>query len=223
MGIFSTIKKGSFYTVGEEISSSISHGVGALLSIAGTVLLLVFSAMRGDGWKVVSSAIYGFSMILLFTMSTLYHAITNERAKKVLRVFDHNSIFILIAGTYTPLTLVTLRKAGAWGWVIFGIVWAAAIVGVVLNSISVERFKRFSMACYIASGWCIVMAFVPFVQNIEKTALLWLIAGGLFYTVGIFFYRQKSKKHFHAIWHWFVVAGAVCHYFCILFYVILPV
>lgn len=222
MSFLDTKKQGSFYTLGEEISHSISHGLGAGLSIAGTVILIVLSAMRADAWKVVSSAIYGFSMILLFTMSTLYHAITNEKAKRVLRIFDHNSIFILIAGTYTPITLVTLRQSGAWGWVIFGVVWASAIVGVTLNSISLERFKKFSMVCYIASGWCIVVAFIPFVQAIEWPALLWLLGGGVFYTGGIFFYRQKQKKYYHAIWHWLVLSGAICHYFCVLLYIILP-
>ena len=189
-------KKTPFYTLGEEITNSITHGVGAGMAIAGMVVLLVQS---NDVWQVVSSAIYGASMIFLFLMSCLYHALTNPTAKKVFRVFDHTSIFFLIAGTYTPFTLVTLR--GWVGWTVFGVVWGVAVVGIVLNSISVERFKKISMVGYIASGW-------------------WLILGGVFYTAGVLFYRKKGVRFMHAFWHFFVLAGAVLHYFCILFYVI---
>ena len=153
-------KKTPFYTLGEEITNSITHGVGAGMAIAGMVVLLVQS---NDVWQVVSSAIYGASMIFLFLMSCLYHALTNPTAKKVFRVFDHTSIFFLIAGTYTPFTLVTLR--GWVGWTVFGVVWGVAVVGIVLNSISVERFKKISMVGYIASGWCVIAAIVPLVRR----------------------------------------------------------
>lgn len=203
------------YTVGEEIFNAVTHGVGAALGIAGTVILLVYS---DDAWKAVSSAIYGGSMILLFLMSCLYHAIAAPRAKKVFRVFDHTSIFLLIAGTYTPFTLITLR--GWVGWTLFGIVWACAVVGIVLNSISIERFRRFSQICYIASGWCIVIAFVPLWRSLALPGIVLLLAGGVAYTVGVFFYRDKKRRYVHSVWHLFVLAGAVLHYLDILLYVI---
>lgn len=209
-------RPGSFYGLGEEIANAVTHGVGGLLAIAGTVILIINSV--GDPWKVVSSSIYGFSMILLFTMSCLYHALTNPKAKKVIRVFDHTSIFLLIAGTYTPFTLVTLR--GWVGWTIFGLVWAAAVVGIVLNAVSIERFKKFSMICYIASGWCVVIAMVPLFQRMAIMGVILLLLGGLLYTGGILFYRKKGVKVMHALWHGFVLSGALLHYFSILFYVV---
>ncbi len=152
-------------------------------------------------------------------MSTLYHAITHPGAKRVFRIFDHTSIFVLIAGSYTPLTLVLLRESG-WGWPIFAVVWTAALLGIVFNAISLERFKVFSMICYIASGWCIVVAIVPVIQNMATLGSVLLIAGGLCYTLGIIFYGWK-RKYMHSVWHLFVLAGAILHYFCILFYVIM--
>lgn len=208
-------KKTPFYTLGEEITNSITHGVGAGMAIAGMVVLLVQS---NDVWQVVSSAIYGASMIFLFLMSCLYHALTNPTAKKVFRVFDHTSIFFLIAGTYTPFTLVTLR--GWVGWTVFGVVWGVAVVGIVLNSISVERFKKISMVGHIASGWCVIAAIVPLVRRMALPGVILLILGGVFYTAGVLFYRKKGVRFMHAFWHFFVLAGAVLHYFCILFYVI---
>ncbi|MBQ4100146.1 MAG: hemolysin III family protein [Oscillospiraceae bacterium] len=211
-----TQNKVKFYTLGEEITNSITHGIGALLGVAGLVILLVFS---NNAWEAVSSSIYGASMIMLFTMSTLYHALSNEKAKKVFRIFDHTSIFFLIAGTYTPITLVLLN--GALGWVLFGIVWAAAIVGIVLNSISIERFKKFSMICYIASGWCIVIAIYPLIKAIATGGLVLLVLGGVAYTLGIIFYKKKTVRYMHAIWHIFVLLGAILQYFSILKYVIM--
>ena len=208
-------KKTPFYTLGEEITNSITHGVGAGMAIAGMVVL---PEQSNDVWQVVSSAIYGASMIFLFLMSCLYHALTNPTAKKVFRVFDHTSIFFLIAGTYTPFTLVTLR--GWVGWTVFGVVWGVAVVGIVLNSISVERFKKISMVGYIASGWCVIAAIVPLVRRMALPGVILLILGGVFYTAGVLFYRKKGVRFMHAFWHFFVLAGAVLHYFCILFYVI---
>ncbi len=204
------------YTVGEEIANAITHGIGALCAIAGTVLLILRSG--SDPWKIVGCSVYGFSMILLFTMSCLYHAISAPRGKKVMRVFDHTSIFLLIAGTYTPITLVTLR--GAVGWTLFGIVWAACILGIVLNSISIERFRKFSMWCYVASGWSVVIAAVPVIQAMRPGGLILLLAGGVAYTAGVLFYKKKSVKYFHTVWHAFVFAGAVLQFFAIYFYVL---
>lgn len=204
-----------FYSLGEEIGNAVTHGVGAALGVWGLVMLILKAT---DPWQVVSGCIYGGALILLFTMSCLYHALSNEKAKRVMRVFDHTSIFLLIAGTYTPYTLVTIR--GPMGWVLFGIVWAAAIVGIVLNAVSIERFKKFSMVCYIAAGWCVVIAIVPMIRNLPLGGMLYLLAGGIIYTVGILFYRQKSKRWFHMIWHVFVLAAAVLHYISIYFYVV---
>lgn len=205
------------YTLGEELFNAITHGVGAALAIVGTIVLLASS--QGP-WAVVSSAIYGASMILLFTMSCLYHSLTNPKAKYVMRVFDHTTIYLLIAGTYTPFTLVTLRADKEWvAWTIFGVVWASAVVGIILNAISIERFKKISMVCYVASGWCIVAAIRPLIRTMEPKGLFLLFLGGLMYTGGIVFYALR-KRYMHSIWHLFVLAGAVLHYFCILFYVV---
>lgn len=207
------------YTLGEEIFNSVSHGAGSALSIAGTVVLIVVSAIYSDAWAVVSSCIYGASLIILYTMSTLYHAITNEKAKAFFRIMDHNTIFFLIAGTYTPITLACLR--GWLGWTLFGIVWGAAAVGIVLNSINLERFKKVNMVCYILMGWVIIIAIKPMIDSVNTLSLIFLLVGGIFYTVGIIFYALKKLKYFHSIWHLFTVAGSVFHYFSILFAVMI--
>lgn len=202
------------YTLGEEIFSSVTHGVGGLLSIGGTAVLIVLSAIYSDAWSVVGCAIFGASLIVLYCMSTLYHSITNPKAKSFFRVMDHNTIFFLIAGTYTPVTISILR--GALGWVLFGIVWGAAVLGIVLNSIDLERFRKPSVVCYIAMGWVIIIAIKPLL-NIMPSRSLWLLfAGGIFYTVGVIFYAIKKVRYFHSVWHIFTVAGSVCHFFSIL-------
>ncbi len=202
------------YTLGEEIFNSVTHGVGGLLAIAGTAVLIVFAAICSDAWGVVSSAVYGASLILLYTMSTLYHAITNRRAKSFFRIMDHDTIFFLIAGTYTPITLIPLR--GAYGWVLFGVVWGAAILGIVLNSVDLEKFRKPSVVCYIAMGWVVIFAIKPMLKSCTPLSLWFLLIGGLCYTGGIAFYAMKSKKYFHSIWHIFTIAGSVFHYFSIL-------
>lgn len=202
------------YTLGEEIFNSVSHGTGSLLSIAGTVILIVFSSVYSDVWAVVSSCIYGASLIILYTMSTLYHAITNNKAKKFFRIMDHNTIFFLIAGTYTPLTLVCLR--GTVGFILFGVVWAAAAIGIVLNSIDLERFRKPSVICYIIMGWAVIFAVKPLMESIPQVSLIFLFIGGGFYTIGVVFYVLKKIRYFHSIWHLFTIAGSVFHYFCIL-------
>lgn len=212
-----TKKYPKFYTLGEEIANAITHGLGAALAIAATVVLIVFAAKSGDPWKIVSSSIYGFSMILLFTMSTLYHSFPVGKTKAVFRVFDHASISILIAGSYTPFCLVTIR--GTMGWVVFGIVWTSAIINIILNVINVEKYDKLSLASYLASGWCIVLAFKPIMEVLKTPGLILLILGGLSYTFGVIFYKNKNK-YMHAVWHVFVLAGGMFHYFAILFYVI---
>lgn len=202
------------YTLGEEIFNAVSHGTGGLLSIAGTAVLIVFAVIYSNAWGVVSSAIFGASLIILYTMSTLYHAITNKKAKTFFRIMDHNTIFFLIAGTYTPITLVPLR--GPLGWVLFGIVWGAAILGIVLNSIDLEKFRKPSVVCYIAMGWVVLIAVKPMLENVNVLSLWFILFGGIFYTAGVIFYVKKSKKYFHSIWHLFTVAGSVFHYFAVL-------
>ena len=202
------------YTLGEEIFNSVSHGVGALLAIAGTVVLIVMTALYSDPWGVVSSAVYGGALIILYTMSTLYHAITNEKAKRVMRVMDHVTIFLLIAGTYTPITLVTLR--GTLGWVLFGFIWGAAALGIVLNAIDLERFRKISVVCYIIMGWAIIAAIVPLINSLPTISLVFLLIGGVLYSVGVIFYAIKKIKYFHSIWHLFTIGGSVFHYVAIL-------
>lgn len=207
------------YTLGEEIFNSISHGTGAVLSIAGMTVLLVFTVIYADVWAVVSAAIYGASLVILYTMSTLYHAITNVFAKKIFRIMDHNTIFFLIAGTYTPYTLVTLR--GGIGWTLFSVIWAAAIVGIVLTSVNLEKFKVFSLICYLAMGWVIFFAIKPLIANLPRISLTFLLVGGAFYTIGVIFYLLKRFKYMHSIWHLFVFGGSIFHYFSI-FLAIVP-
>lgn len=206
------------YTLGEEIFSSVSHGVGACLSIAGTVVLLVFSVIYGNALAVVSSAIYGASLIILYTMSTLYHSFTNERVKHFFQIMDHNTIFLLIAGTYTPITLYIL--GGVTGWILFSVVWVASIIGITLNSINMEKAKIPSLICYIATGWVIIFAIKPLIEKVPFLSALFLVLGGVIYTVGVVFYVIKKVKYFHPIWHIFTVLGSAFHYFSILIAII---
>lgn len=211
-------KKKRKYTLGEEIFSSVSHGVGACLSIAGTAVLLVCSVLYGDALAVVSSAIYGGSLIILYTMSTLYHSFTNEKVKHFFQIMDHNTIFLLIAGTYTPITLYIL--GGITGWVLFFIVWIASVIGITLNSINMEKAKIPSMVCYIATGWVIIFAIKPLIAKVPPMSSLFLLLGGIIYTMGIAFYVIKRVKYFHPIWHIFTVLGSAFHYFSILIAII---
>lgn len=212
------IMKKKKYTLGEEIFSSVSHGVGACLSIAGTAVLLVCSVIYANAWAVVSSAIYGGSLIILYTMSTLYHSFTNEKVKKFFQIMDHNTIFLLIAGTYTPITLYIL--GGVTGWVLFGIVWLSAIVGITMNSINLEKAKIPSLICYVATGWVIIFAIKPLIAKVPFLSALFLLLGGVIYTLGIIFYAIKKVKYFHPVWHIFTVLGSAFHYFAILIAVI---
>ena len=205
------------YTLGEEIFNSVSHGVGVALACVGFGILIVLSALYGDAWAVSSSIVYSFSLFALYLASTLYHACPNRRVKGVLQVLDHCSIFLLIAGTYTPYTLINLR--GALGWSLFAVVWGAAIVGVVLNAIDVQKYSRISMVCYVAMGWVVVLAIRPLMASLAWNGLVLLALGGVFYTVGIVFYVIR-RSYMHSIWHLFVLAGSVCHYLSILLYVI---
>ncbi len=202
------------YPLGEEIANAITHGVWSLLSIAGLVVLVVSAAVRGDAWYVVSFAVFGFSAVLLFTMSTLYHAIRAPRAKRVLKVMDHASIYALIAGTYTPFALTVLRPTV--GWTVFGIVWGAAAIGISLKPFFAGRAKGLSTVTYVAMGWIIVFAWKPLVASAGADAVRFLIAGGLAYTVGAAFYMLKGRPWTHPVWHLFVGAGATLHFFAVL-------
>ena len=215
-----SISSSKFYTLGEEIFNSVSHGIGTLLAIACCAVAVVFTAFTGDPWRIVSASVYGACMIFLFLFSTLYHAIAHKGAKNVLRKFDHLGIFLLIAGSYMPLTLIVFR--GVLGWVMFGVIWFAAILGVVLNSINVERFKKFSMITYVLMGWAVIVTLGPLVKSVATGGVTLLAVGGIMYTVGIVFYKlQKKVRYMHSIWHLFVIAGALFQFFGIFFYILL--
>ena len=206
------------YTLGEEIFNSVSHGVGVLLSVAALVLLIIFAVVYSDGYGLAGALVYGISLILLYTMSMVYHIVQNRKAKKVLRIFDHCSIFILISGTYTPYLLGPLR--GPLGWTIFGIVWGVTLAGIIMNAISLDKFRHASLICYVLMGWGIVLSIKPLAQNLAVPGIILLVAGGLIYTVGVIFYVMKKYRYMHSVWHLFVLAGSVCHYFSILLYVL---
>ena len=207
------------YTLGEELFSAISHGIGGLLSIAALVLCVVFSAIHHNAYAVVSSAIYGSTSIILYTMSTLYHSLKVNNAKRVFRIIDHCSIFLLIAGTYTPYALVALPKA--LGWTIFGIEWGCAILGIVLNSIDLKKFKKFSMALYLIMGWMIIISFKTLLNSIDIAGIYMMLTGGGLYTIGAIFYGVgKKKKYMHSVFHMFVLAASILFFFSIFFYVI---
>ena len=206
------------YNLKEEIASSITHGVGVALAVAALVILVVFASIQGNPWKIVSFSIYGASMILLYMASTFYHAFQKPGVKNVFKIFDHASIYILIAGTYTPFTLVTIR--GGWGWSIFGIIWGLAITGVVFKVLFIHRFKLVSTLLYVLMGWFIVIAMKKVIANLDTMGLIWLIIGGVSYTGGVFFYLNDKIKFNHAIWHLFVLGGSICHFFAILFHVL---
>ena len=200
------------YTLGEEVFSAVSHGVSALFAIAALALLLVFC--EKTPLKIVSVSIYGAMMVLLYTVSTIYHGLGLNKAKVVFRSLDHCTIFLLIAGTYTPITLVCL--GGALGWTMFGVVWAAAVLGVVLNAVSVERFKRVSMVCYLAMGWVVVFAMKTSMAHVSALGFWCLLAGGIAFTVGAVLYGVGKKvPYMHSVFHLFVLAGSVLHSICV--------
>ena len=200
-------------TTGEEVFNSVTHGAGALLSVAGLVWLLILSVKQGTVWHVVGSAVYGASLILLYTVSTLYHSVTTPRLQRCFARLDHVAIFSLIAGTYTPFLLTSLR--GALGWTIFGVIWALALIGMVIRSIYLGRFRKLMVVLYLLMGWLIVFAIVPLTQAIPKISTAYLVAGGLCYTLGVVFYVWRSLKFSHGIWHLFVLAGSAFHFFAV--------
>ena len=209
---------GPRYSHGEEIANSVTHGIGAALAVSGLTVLAVTAGILGTGWHVVGSVVFGTTLLLLYVASTLYHSVQHPRAKAVLRIVDHSAIFLLIAGTYTPFTLVNLR--GVWGWSLFGIVWGIAIVGIVIASVGRGRWPALSLTLYVAMGWAVIGAVKPLMASVAPGGLALLAAGGVAYTVGIIFYAWRKLPYGHAVWHVFVLAGSVCHFFAVLLFVI---
>jgi hemolysin III len=204
----------------EELANAVTHGAGLVLSLAGLVILLVLAAVHGGAWRVVSCAIYGATLVCLYAASTLYHGIPSPRLKRALKIFDHSAIYLLIAGTYTPFLLVNLR--GGWGWSLFGVVWGLALAGIFLKFWFVDHFQILSTTIYLLMGWLAVIAVRPLLVMVPAVGLAWLLAGGLLYTAGVVFYAWKRIPYNHVIWHVFVMAGSTCHYFAVLYSVILP-
>jgi len=202
---------------GEKFNTT-THLIGFALSILALCLLVIPAAQQGDGWKVLGFSIYGASLVVLYGCSSLYHGVRSPRAKAVLQKLDHNAIYLLIAGTYTPITLVTLR--GPWGWTLLTLIWGLALVGIVQELTLGRRTRKLSMALYMVMGWLVVVAIYPMVQAMPVGGLAWLVAGGVVYSGGIYFYVFDSRvKHFHGIWHLFVLGGSVCHFMCMVLYV----
>lgn len=207
------------YNLCEELLSAISHGLGCLLSIAALVLCTVFSAIHHNVYAVISSVIYGSCSIILFTMSTLYHSFKPNDAKRVFRVLDHDSIFLLIAGTYTPFALVALPKT--LGWIVFGVNWLCAIIGITLNSINIQKYKKLSMVLYLVMGWMILFTIKSLVKSVDIACIYLMLSGGFIYTIGTIFYViGKKKKYMHSIFHFFVLAASILFFFAIFMYVI---
>ncbi len=203
------------YSFGEEVANSVTHGVGWLLSLFGLAILVTFAAITGGALRVASCAVFGSTLVLLYGASTLYHALPSDRAKHVFRVLDHSAIFLLIAGTYTPLALVAV--GGPWGWSLFGAVWALAAVGVLLNTIAHGRWRWLSITLYVTMGWLVVIAIKPLLTSVDTGVLVLIVVGDLAYTVGLVFYGWRRLPYSHAVWHLFVLAGSVLHYLAVLF------
>jgi len=201
-----------------ERFNALTHLIGALLALAGAVVLIVLASLDGDPWKIVSVSVYGATLVLLYSFSTLYHSLQG-RAKLILREFDHHSIYMLIAGSYTPFCLVTLR--GPWGWSLFGVVWGLAVIGSFQELLLKNSARILSLVIYVVMGWVALVALVQLLHVLGPSGFAWLVAGGLFYTIGIVFYVIDTRlPHAHGIWHLFVLAGSAAHYFAILFYVV---
>ena len=200
----------SAYGLREQIANSVIHGIGLVASVIAGTVLVTLTAQTGGAREIASVVVFVTTAVILFTASTLYHAIPHPRAQYPLKVFDHCAIFLLIAGTYTPFTLVGLR--GGWGWSLFGVVWTLATIGVVLKLFYTGRFKLVSTAVYVAMGWVVVVAIGPLVERVPADTIAWLVAGGVLYTLGTVFYLSRRIPYAHAIWHAFVLGGCVCHF-----------
>ena len=208
----------SEYLRRQEIANSVTHGLGVALSVAGLVVLVVLASLHATVWHVVSFSVYGASLVLLYTSSTLYHSFRSPRLKQVFHILDHSSIYLLIAGSYTPFVLVNLR--GGWGWSLFGVIWGLSLAGILVKAFFTGRFKILSTSIYLLMGWLIVIAIKPLMHALPAGGIAWLAAGGLTYTAGAVIYMWKAIPYHHAIWHLFVLAGSICQYFAVLFYVL---
>ena len=206
------------YTLGEEIANAIIHGLGIALSIAALVILVAFATLSGDGFRLASAIVLGIALVLEYTASTLYHSFPQPRVKHLFKIFDHCGIYLLIAGSYTPFCLVTLREAN--GWLLFWVIWGLAAVGISLEAFWAYRPRWLSAAVYLGMGWMVVLSMEPLVANLEPAGLWLLVAGGLAYTLGTIFYVMKRVKYMHAVWHVWVLAGSTCHFLAVLLYVI---
>jgi len=207
------------YSFGEELLNTLSHGVGAGLGLSALVLCIIRGAMHGNALSVSSGIIFGLSLIILYSMSAIYHGVRPGIAKRILRICDHCTIFLLIAGSYTPFTLITLR--GPVGWTLFGIIWGMAVLGIILNACDLERFKKFSMVCYLVMGWCVIFTFPTLKANLAPDGLVLLVWGGIAYTIGAVIFGLGHKiKYMHSLWHFFVLAGSILHFLCVYLYVL---
>ena len=204
------------FTLGEEIFHSITHGIGSGLSIAGLVILVVLAVLNGDVYQIIGFSIFGASLVLLYLSSTLYHGIQQPRAKHIFKIFDHSAIYLLIAGSYTPFLLVGIR--GTTGWTLLVVVWLIALIGITMKVLFIERFQVLSVFMYLAMGWLCVFAFSEMMSSIPIGGIIWLAAGGILYTVGVIFYAMQKIPYMHAVWHFFVLGGSLCHYFAVLFF-----
>ncbi|HET7478719.1 MAG TPA: hemolysin III family protein [Rubrobacteraceae bacterium] len=209
------------YTTSEEVANGVTHGLGLAASVAGAAALVLLTAPGGDAWRIVSSVVYGVTLISLYTASTLYHLSRRPGAKRVLRVLDHCAIFLLIAGTYTPFMLVSLR--GGWGWTLLALVWSLAAAGIVFKVFFTGRLDALSTSVYILMGWLCVVAAKPMLDMVPAGTLLWLLAGGLVYTAGTVFYHNRRVPYSHAVWHLFVIGGSLCHYLAVSSAVLPPI
>ena len=212
------------YTKGEEIFNAVTHIVGGGLGVVALIIGIVFAAIHSSAWAIVSVSIYGVCLILAYTASSIYHFLRPNRAKRLFRIFDHCAIFLLIAGTYTPICLVTLREVGAWGWTLFGVLWFMAIVGITMKAVFMNNkvVKRLGMIIYLVMGWCAIIAVYPLWQELDPAGFWLLVAGGVVYTIGAVLYLiGKKRKYIHSVWHLFVLFGSILHFFAILFFVLL--
>jgi hemolysin III len=206
------------YSVKEEIAHAITHGIGIILSIIGLTVLVAFATLHGNVWHIVSTSIFGATLIILYSASTIYHAVPISKAKDTLKKIDHSAIYLLIAGTYTPFLLVNLQ--GWVGWSLLALVWTIAGIGILLEVVRQDRFEKLSLALYLGLGWLVIVAIKPMLDSVAQGGLLLLLVGGLFYSLGVIFYVKKTMPYHHAIWHCFVLAGSIFHYFAVLFFVI---
>lgn len=209
-----------FADLREELANSLTHGCGLALSIAGLPVLIILAVLHGTAWHIVSCAVYGATLVALYASSTAYHSCRSEKMKQVFRVCDHSAIYLLIAGTYTPFTLITLR--GPWGWTLFGLAWGLCIIGVTAKALAAHRFMGLSIALYVAMGWMVLIAVKPLLAAMPAAGLEWLFAGGIAYTAGLVFFAWEALPFNHAIWHVFVLAGSACHYVAVVWTVLLP-